>query len=164
MIRKKFLRDNDLCWFEDETGFCPLVDVSTWLQLLTQGNMFWINESLSLFREHDSQQSYFKGTGLAMVMCWARFLKRALDEKIFFENEKEIRLAFLRWMRSLALKWKETYASKYYGAEVSVLEEFYIAMAKAMRNGYKIELPKVEYSGVNKFKKILGRGEDVEKI
>ena len=64
----------------------------------------------------------------------------------------------------LALKCRDAYMSDYFGSEVYVLEEFYIAMAKAMRNGYKIDLPKVEYSGVNKFKKILGRGEDVEKI
>ena len=83
LIRKKFLRDNDLCWFEDEKGFFPLVDVSTWLQLLTQGNLFWIDESLSLFRQHDSQQSYFKGTGLAMVMLLGKIFKKSVRRKIF---------------------------------------------------------------------------------
>ena len=155
LIRKKFLRNNDLCWFDDEQGFYPLVDVSTWLQLLTQGNLFWINKSLSLLRNHLEQQTFFKGTGLAMVMCWARFLKNALDKKLFFRDEKDIREAFAHWFDIIALKLREAQYYNYSGEEVSIAEDFYIAMAKAFRNGYDVDLPQIKYSGTDKFKKII---------
>ena len=155
LIRKKFLRDNDMCWFEDEQGFYPLVDVSTWLQLLTKGDLFYINESLSAFRNHDNQQTLFKGTGLRMMMCWTKLLKAALEQKFFLQDERDIRLAFTHWFRNIALKFRDVQAEGYTGPEVSIAEEFYIAMAKAFRNDYKIEYPPIKFCGADKFIKIF---------
>ncbi len=153
LIKKEFLRDNDLCWLEDETGFFSLVDASTWLQLLTKGDLYWIKEPLSAMRLHEGQATFTGGTGIIMVICWARLMKTAWEKKVFLKTEDEIRRAFIHWMRILSLKLSEAQKAKYHGEEVSILEDFYIAMAKALNNGYNIELPPIKYSGANKFTK-----------
>ena len=139
LIRKKFLRDNDLCWSEKHTGFYPLVDVSTWLQILTQGDMFWINEPLSAFRQHESQGTHWDDMGPRTIIAWADILKMALDKKVFLKDEHDIRKAFLHWFRIFAYKMEIAEDSNYRGGAVSELEKVAIEMAKAFHNGYKIE-------------------------
>ena len=141
LIRKKFLRDNDLCWSAEHEGFYPLVDVSTWLQLLTQGDLFWINETLSAFREHEGQGTNWDYMGTKTVTCWGQLLKKALDEKFFLENEKEIRQAFLHWFRIFAYKLNLAEEADFHGKEVLELEELNIEMAKAFHTDYKINFP-----------------------
>ena len=141
LIRKKFLRDNDLCWSEEHKGFYPLVDVSTWLQLLSEGDMYWITEPLSAFRKHSGQGTNWDSMGAKTVMAWAQLLKLALDKNIFLQNEPDIRRAFLHWFRIFAYKLDLAVDADFQGKEVFELEEFNIAMAKAFHTDYKIILP-----------------------
>ena len=95
LIRKKFLRDNDLCWNEDETGFFSLVDVSTWCQLLTQGNLFRCVEKLSALRSYDGQSGCLIYTGALFSINYVKLFKTALDRKVFFHTDEQIRAAMI---------------------------------------------------------------------
>ena len=57
LIKKNCLRDKDLCWSDDEQGFFSLIDLSTWLQLLSKGNMGFYPEPLSALRVHNNMTS-----------------------------------------------------------------------------------------------------------
>ena len=155
LIRKKFLRDNDLCWNADERGFFNLIDMSTWCQLLTQGNLYFIDEVLSSYRAHLEIASGWVYTPPLLAIQWAKLIKQAWEQKIFIKTEKEIRTSILAWFDFPALRGLNlSHQRDYHGAEVKTLEKYFVAMAQALSNGYKIELPPVEYSEQDAIKKI----------
>ena len=155
LIRKKFLRDGDLCWHDDERGFFNLVDMSTWAQLLSKGNLFFINEPLSCCRVHSGIASHWVYTPPLSAIQWIKLIKSAWEQKIFLRTEKDIRQSILAWFKYFVERGLELpLARGYHGKEVQTLEKYFVTMAQALSNGYKIELPPVEYSAQDKIKKI----------
>ena len=138
----KFLRDNDMCWTDEEDGFYSLVDISTWCQLLTQGNMLWLNDTpLSAFRRHMEQATNWAGNGAVFEVSWARIFKTAWEKKVFFHSEKEMRYSLVNWLYSASLRLINAMKENYYGEELVTLEKTMEAVARALHNDYKIELP-----------------------
>lgn len=155
LIRKKFLRDNDLCWHADERGFFNLLDMSTWLQLLTQGNLLFIYEPLSLQRFHEGIASGWSYTPPLVAIQWVKLLKSAWDRKIFLHTEDDLRRSILGWFEFPALRGlKLPLAKNYRGKEVATLERYFVMMSQALSNGGKLELLPVEYSEQDSVKKI----------
>lgn len=154
LIRKKFLRDNDLCWHEDERGFFSLVDVSTWLHLLTQGNLIRLIECLSGFRQHAKQATYWSSTYALTPVSWIKLFKAAWDKKIFVTTEQEFRVAAMRLLPTCTNRLKEFYEKDVHTKEVASLEKAFFALVDSLRNGYKIELPPTEYSAQGAIRKI----------
>ena len=146
LIRKKFLRDNDLCWNEDEEGFFSLIDVSTWCQLLTQGNMIRLIETLSAFRHHEEQSSKWDFTRTLWTLSYVKLFKTAMDKKVFFHNDQELRATIMYLIESSIRTLRGADSKNYHGKEVESLEKTLIALAQSLTNGYKLELPPVEYS------------------
>lgn len=154
LIRKKFLRNNDLCWLDDETGFVALVDVSTWLQLLTQGNLVWCVEPLSAYRSHAGQASHYGYTGLLFRLRYAIYIKEAWERKIFIKNESEFRSVVTKWLLDSVGILKMVYTTNYRSAEVISLEKTIEAMAKSLNNGCSLDLPPIEYSEQDELNKL----------
>lgn len=155
LIRKKFLRNNDLCWHDDERGFFNLVDMSTWCQLLTRGNLFFIYEPLSCYRTHEEIASDWTYTPPLMAIQWVKLLKSAWDRKVFVKTEAELRRAIIGWCAYPAARaLARSLMKNYHGAEVRTLEKYLVMMAQALSNGYKLELLPVEYSEQDEIKKI----------
>ena len=154
LIRKKYLRGGDLCWHDDEQGFFSLVDVSTWLQLLSKGNMIRLIECLSAFRVHNQQATYWNSTYALTPVSWVKLLKSAWDKKIFIRNEREYRIAALRLLPSCANRLKEFCEKNVRTKEVETLEKTFFALVHSLENGCKLELPPVEYSAQDEIKKI----------
>ena len=154
MIRKKFLRDNDLCWHDDERGFFNLVDMSTWLQLLTRGNLLHIHEPLSFQRIHAGVASEWAYTPPLVAIQWVKLLKSAWERKIFLHTEDDLRRAILGWFSFPALRGLTLPLNNgYHGAEVSTLERYFVMMARALSGG-QLELLPIEYSAQDPVKKI----------
>ena len=146
LIRKKFLRDNDLCWTDEEEGFYSLVDISTWCQLLTQGNMIWLNDTpLSAFRRHKKQATNWAGNGAVFEVSWARIFKTAWDKKVFIHNERELHYSLINWLYSASLRLINAFKENYEGEELVTLEKTMEAVTRALHNGYKIVLPPRDY-------------------
>lgn len=146
LIRKKFLRDNDLCWTDEEDGFYSLVDISTWCQLLTQGNMIWLNdEPLSAFRRHEKQATNWAGNGAIFEVSWARIFKTAWDKHVFIRDENELRYSLINWLYSASMRLINAYKANYYAEELVTLEKTMSAVAESLHNGYKIVLPPRNY-------------------
>ena len=154
LIRKKFLRDNDLCWLNDEKGFVSLVDVSTWLQLLTQGNLFWCAEPLSFYRSHEGQGSHYNYTGALWSISFAKYVKIAWDSKIFIKTEDDFRKIVAAKLSYCVNHLRNAYHNNYRSAEVVSLEKTIEAMAQSLYNGCKLDLPKVEYSEQDELNKL----------
>ena len=151
LIRKKFLRDNDMCWTDEEEGFYSLVDISTWCQLLTQGNMIWLNDvPLSAFRRHQKQATNWAGNGAVFEVSWARIFKTAWDKKVFIHNERELHYSLINWLYSASLRLINAFKDNYEGEELVTLEKTMEAVAHSLHNGYKIELPPRDYGNKTK--------------
>ena len=151
LIRKKYLRNNDLCWLDDESGFMSLVDVSTWLQLLSQGNLFWCVEPLSAFRSHNLQASSQIYTGMLFALNFAKYVKEAWDRKIFIKTEDDFRSAIVANLSRCVRHLKIARNDNYKDAEVISLEKTIEAMARSLYNDCKLDLPPIEYSEQGKF-------------
>ncbi|MBR3050111.1 MAG: glycosyltransferase [Selenomonadaceae bacterium] len=155
LIRKKFLRNGDLCWHDDERGFFNLVDVSTWCQLLSQGNLFFFNEILSCYRAHNETASVWKYTAPLVAIQLAKLIKSAWERKIFLKTQKDVYDSIISWFKGPGLSgFLASVTRNYYGAEFETLKKYFVTMAQALSNGYKIELPPVEYSEQDAIKKI----------
>lgn len=141
LIRKNCLRDNDLCRCDDEEGFFPLIDISTWLQLLSKGNLYWIAEPLSAFRYHKKQASNWGESNVIFAICWAKIYQTEWREKFFIKSSDELRQIIANWIGHSAGKLRESYELHLVGEGITTLEKTLEAMARALHNGYKIELP-----------------------
>lgn len=154
MIRKKFLRNNDLCWLDEETGWVSLVDVSTWLQLLTQGNLFWCVNHLSVARSHAGQGSHYSYTGALFSLRFARYIKEAWERKVFIKNEEDFRRIVTSKLFYCINNLRKAYGNNYRSSEVISLEKTVEAMARSLHNGCKLDLPQIEYSDQDELNKL----------
>ena len=145
LIRKNCLRDGDLCRTANERGFYPLIDVSTWLQVLSRGNVVWLAEPLSMFRYHAGQASNWEKVGSVFSICWANLLKIEWDKKFFIKTEDEFRRALINRIASTTGRLLKAQSLNYRDENVIELEKNLAAMAVALTNGYKLELPPFKY-------------------
>ena len=143
LIRKKALRNGyDLCLSDDESGFFALVDIATWLQVLSQGDLFYIaNEPLSAFRKHSEQASNWQGVGVIFENSWAHLYKLTWEKKIFMKDEKYLRMRLLNWIYSACLRLIYADSVNYHSEAVTTLEKTMNAVVQSLCNGYKIDLP-----------------------
>ncbi len=155
-IRKKFLRDNDLNWNEDEKGFFSLVDVSTWLQLLTKGNLFRSADVLSAQRLHEGQGSHWANTGILWSVNYIKLFKTALDKKVFFHTYEEKYSAVLFLIKSSYGNLVDAYNKKKHPAEIETLEKYLAILTQYLANGCdNMEpLPEIKYSEQDDFHKM----------
>ena len=145
LIRKNCLRDNDLCRTANERGFYPLIDVSTWLQVLSRGNLIWLAEPLSMFRFHKQQASNWELVGSVFSICWANFLQVEWDKKFFLQTEDDFRKALARTIAGAKNRLSKAQALNYRDENILELEKVLSALTDALTNGYKLKLPPFKY-------------------
>lgn len=102
LLCKRFLKDDVLFGWADTIDWSlGLVDVSTWLQLLSKGNMAYIPEPLSAFRKHEGQAQRNESTQCFCLLHWGRLIQFAIKENIFLVTEENKRKALFRWCELL---------------------------------------------------------------
>ena len=138
LIRKKFLRNGDLCRNADERGFFSLIDMSTWLQLLSQGNMFRFIECLSALRTHAEQMTYSQKIYKLAPADYAKLLKQAWEEKFFLNQVNDFRSGVSGLLKESSIRLDNLCKSGVYDEDVATLEKTVFALAQSLVNGYKI--------------------------
>ena len=139
LIKKSCLRDKDLCWNADERGFFSMIDLSTWLQLLSQGNMAFYPEPLSAFRIHNAMASAQSKTYVTFWIDWAKLIWTGWRKKIFLETKEEIRAAVLIWIHHASKGLRNAYLTSYQGDELKDLEKLMLETFKAVENNYELD-------------------------
>ena len=122
LIKKEYLRDNDLGWTAVEATF-ERVDFSTWLHLLTQGNLFYFAEPLSCLRVHDEQASKQIKTQINFVVEYIYEIFYAWDNQFFLKTVNDFRTAALFTMGLAFQKLQLAYSVGYSGANLGALEK-----------------------------------------
>ena len=121
---------------------CP--DVQMWLHLLEHGNLYWINETLSVHRHHPAAGSASWLCVTGFVIDWALFIKYYWDKKVFLKTENDCRRAIIFWLDKHALRiLNRAYQANYYDDQVALIEKLLVAMSQALSNGYQIDLPEI---------------------
>lgn len=121
---------------------CP--DVQAWFHLLEHGNLYWINETLSVHRLHSVAGTTSYPFLMGVVIDWALFIKHYWDRKIFLKTESDCRRAILVWFNRHGLRiLNQTYQANYYDEDVALTEKLMVAMSQALSNGYQIDLPEI---------------------
>ena len=139
LIKKSCLRDKDLCWSDDEQGFFSLIDLSTWLQLLSKGNMAFYPEPLSALRVHDDMTSLKSKTYVTFWVDWAKLIWSGWKKNLFLETKEELRAAVLIWLHHASKGLRNAYISNYQGSELADLERLMLETFKAIENDYEMK-------------------------
>ena len=140
LIRKKFLRNNDLCHNADETGFFSLVDMSTWLHLLEQGSMVRLIECLSALRTHEQQMTYSKKIYKRATYDYAKLLKQAWDGKFFVNKERDFRICASGLLWEACKRLNTVYKVGPYDEDVKFLEKTIAALSQSLLNDCNLDL------------------------
>ena len=122
LIKKEYLRDNDLGWTKTESTF-ERIDFSTWLHILTQGDLFYFAEPLSCVRQHKGQASNQLETQINFVIEYAYEILYAWDNKYFLKTAKDFRTASMLVMKYAQQRLTWAYDSGYAGENLAVLEK-----------------------------------------
>ena len=146
LIPKKLMKNGKLGWTGNE-GRYLLTDVPTWLNLLEQGDMIYIGESLSQYRQHPGQQQKSFGSRFRVLVNWAIEIRYAWGKKVFLETEREMRLSVLNWILVALGALRECdeqqpELSPDDAKDLQLLEKVFAGMAAALSNGYVLDYGK----------------------
>lgn len=98
LLCKSLLREDVLFGWIDNVDFTlGLIDMSTWLQLATKGNLLYIAEPLSAFRVHGAQAQGQNDIATYFMLHWGRMIKFAIDNNVFLTTEALKRQALVNW-------------------------------------------------------------------
>ncbi len=140
LIRKKFLRSGDnACMSDEDRGFFPLIDLSTWFQLLPQGEFVYLPEILTVQRDHQNKAS--KKLFVDFAICYYIFIRRVWTQKIFLKTEEDLRKSlteFFPRMRDRGFRLSPSTSRE----KVTLLRNINSAVNNFLQNG--VELPKFE--------------------
>lgn len=140
LIRKKFLRSGDNAGMSDaDRGFFPLIDLSTWFQLLPQGEFVYLPEILTVQRDHQNKAS--KKLFVDFAICYYIFIRRVWLQKIFLKTEEDLRKSltvFFPRMRDRGFRLSPNTSRE----KMTLLRNINSAVNNFLKNG--VELPKFE--------------------
>ena len=126
LLRKKFLRDNDI--------------FSTWCQLLSQGNMAWLTDILSALRLHKGNDGKTNFTMSLMPLDYTKLFRKAVDKKVFFHKTKDFRGAILFLLDYSVNFLNKLNQADYYTENVAAIEKNIIELTQTLINDYKPSL------------------------
>lgn len=139
LLKKKYMRDGYTMGWEMKEGLYFIIDFTTWLKMLTKCDCIFILKSYSYFRVHDGSMSKTLFTQCAISICWAYYIRKAINEGLFLTNDEEKNKSISTWLSIAEKNLKEAIERDYHGDEIEDLRIVYAAMEKALNNGYYIE-------------------------
>ena len=92
LMCKKFIHHHEYRWTPIKPAY-DIIDIPIWLNMLSQGDLYYFAEPLSCFRLHgqNAQAKFSVLTGGAV--CWSELIQKAWKEKCFLESEADYQKA-----------------------------------------------------------------------
>ena len=142
LLRKKYMLGGGRLGWTGKEGKYQISDFPTWFCLMAQGDLIYITEPLSSFRQHDSQQHQNLDTHFGGLICWTMMIQAAIERNVFLQKDIDKRKAIIQWLKYadenvVAMKdypkdvWERTYVQDFLKA--------YAGMAASLSNGYHVE-------------------------
>lgn len=132
LIKKKYLRNNDLGWTGNEGKYLHYLmpDYQTYLHILTKGDLFYITEPLSYLRLHAGQGQFELDTGINSAIGWSMEIEYAWKCKIYLKTEKDYKRALASWLSKTSKVIEWITEKGYYTKECKIMYEY---MKKAVQ-------------------------------
>lgn len=108
-----------------------ILDYPLWLRLLQQGNMVYISEPLSFFRQHETNDSKDLTTLVKGSISLALMIQNAWNKRIYIKEIKELKLSILSWYDRILKIMQLCYECDYKGEEFDDLLKVFNAMSMA---------------------------------
>ena len=116
-------------------------DFPSWLYALSQGDVIYMTEPLSFFRQHPGQQQNETPIYATGMICWATMMWEALLHGCFLHTEEDKRDAIVRWLNIATENFQRIIATEPDVWGQLYWKDFlhvYAAMATALSNGYQL--------------------------
>ncbi len=116
-------------------------DFPSWLYALSQGDVIYMTEPLSFFRQHPGQQQNETPIYATGMICWATMMWEALLHGCFLHTEEDKRDAIVRWLNITTENFQRIIATEPDVWGQLYWKDFlhvYAAMATALSNGYQL--------------------------
>lgn len=100
LIKKSCLADGKLGWRpqpKDKYNYSPIIDVETWLQLSSNGDVAYIAEPLSAFRNHQGQDQKNIEVIVSAWTDWYELIQYAYRQGMFLMNSDDLNKAKNNW-------------------------------------------------------------------
>lgn len=117
-------------WTGDEKYL--ILDYPLWLRLLKKGDMFYIPEPLSFFRQHEVNDSKDFTTNVKGAISMALAIRHAWNNRIYIETEEELKNTIFSWLKLSLGIIDMCYADNYSGREFDDL----LLVCKELCNAY----------------------------
>lgn len=142
LIKKSSLRDGNLLGWSGTEGNYLVTDYPTWLQCMSKGNLYYVAEPMSCFRQHAGQDTFSSRFAYTVPICMAIELKYAIENEQFLSTEEEI-LKSLDGVILTTANVIEKYRSKgvkKYADTIQLLKKVLSSVTNAVDNNFYIDL------------------------
>ena len=140
LLKKSFLLNGHDLGFSGKEGKYLTSDFTTWLRLLSQGNMMYFPQPLSKFRWHDGNEQLHPKSRIRGIICWALTIRTAIESNMYLCDLTTRRKAIVGWMNmaSSFLHAVTTVSEVWDDAEFHDLLCVFAGMSDALRNDCRI--------------------------
>ena len=141
LLCKKYMLDGGRLGWTGREGKYLITDFTTWFCLMSQGDIIYITEPLSSFRQHANQQHQDLDTHFGGLICWAMMMREAIEKNVFLQKDIDKRRAIIQWLKYAS---ENLVAMKEYPIDVwerTYVQDFlktYAGMAASLSNCYHI--------------------------
>ena len=141
LLKKEFLLNGHDLGFSGKEGKYLTSDFTTWLRLLSQGNMMYFPQPLSKFRWHEgNEQAQFKSR-IRGTISWALTIREAIERDAYLHDLHMRRSSIVQWinMTGQTLHVATTIPEVWEDTEFKDLLCVFAAMSEALRKDCRIE-------------------------
>ena len=141
LLKKEFLLNGHDLGFSGKEGKYLTSDFTTWLRLLSQGNMMYFPTPLSAFRFHDgNEQAQFKSR-IRGAISWALTIREAIERDAYLHELHMRRSSIVQWMNMTGhtLHVATTIPEVWEDTEFKDLLCVFAAMSEALQKDCRIE-------------------------
>ena len=140
LLKKSFLLNGHDLGFSGKEGKYLTSDFTTWLRLLSQGNMMYFPQPLSKFRWHDGNEQLHPKSRIRGIICWALTIRTAIESNMYLCDLTTRRKAIVGWinMANAFLHAVTTVSELWDDAEFHDLLCVFAGMSDALRNDCRI--------------------------
>lgn len=97
LIKKANLYNNDLGWVPTVNTTYQIADYTTWLACLEHGDLYYMQDVKSSFREHGSNQQNEIRIKVASAICWALCMEYSWKNKKYLLTKEDCMDAIEMW-------------------------------------------------------------------
>lgn len=127
LIKKSCLADGKLGWRpqpNDQYNYSPIIDVETWLQLSSAGDVAYIVEPLSAFRNHQGQDQKNIEVIVSAWTDWHELIQYAYQQGMFLIHSDDLIKAKNNWKVMSQKVLNEANKVKFKGAKKVLLQKY----------------------------------------